>query len=345
MIMKKWMKGTMFALAIALTTGVGVTAYAEGNTSDTITNNNSPQIERRLEAIDKAVEEGTLSAEKADQIKESMNDFCENFGEGNFNSRKGSRPGNGMQQRFSAGFISVRDILVDNFGLTEEQLIEARDNGKTLLEVLEENNISKEDVQSALLNKRIEAIDKAVEEGKLSAERADQMKENMTENINNFGENFGEINFDLRKGNRPGKGMQQRFSTGFMSMRDILVEDFGLTEDQLIEARDNGKTMLEVLQENNISVEDVQSALLNKKIEAIDKAVQEGKISAEKAEQMKENITENMDNMLERIENGDCDFGSGVNKKNKSFNKDFDGKGSFRQKGAGKGMMKHGMMK
>jgi polyhydroxyalkanoate synthesis regulator phasin len=342
--MKKWMKGTMLALTIALTTGVGVTAYAEGNTSDSVTNNNSPQIERKLEAIDKAVEEGKISAEKAEQIKEKMTNnidkFGQNFGKGNFDWKKGKRPGKGIHQEFGPKRMSVRDILVEDFGLTEDQLKEARDNDKTLLEVLEENNISVEDVKSTLLNKRIEAIDKAVEEGKFTAERAEQMKENITENMTNFGENFGKGNFDLRKGKRPGKGMHQRFSGNFMSVRDILVEDFGLTEDQLIEARDNGKTMLEVLEENNISVEDVQSTLLNKKIEAIDKAVEEGKITVEKAEQMKENITENMSNMLERMENGDCDFGSGMNRQNKPLNKDFDGKGSGRQKGAGQGMMK-----
>lgn len=80
-------------------------------------------------------------------------------------------------------YASTGSAYGDVFGITEEEAYElAREEEKTMMQLAEEKGKLAE-FKDALIEDRKAALDEAVEEGRITQERADWMLENMTERI------------------------------------------------------------------------------------------------------------------------------------------------------------------
>jgi DNA-directed RNA polymerase specialized sigma24 family protein len=129
------------------------------------------------EALQQAVEDGTLTQEQADAMLERMQ------ARGAFapGMRGGGRgefgPGDGGV--LSAYDDQIHAALADALGMTEEELEAARAEGKTLAQIAEEQGVALEDVQAAMQAAFEEALQQAVEDGVLTQEQADAMLERM----------------------------------------------------------------------------------------------------------------------------------------------------------------------
>jgi hypothetical protein len=142
----------------------------------------TPQLEDAVDSaaadmLDEAVADGRISPERAERLKEQIEE-TEGF------PHLGGRwhgPGFGMKFGLGIGFGGLGDIA-EFIGVTPAQLREelaAED--ATLGSVAEAHGKSRDDLHAFIVSAATERIDQAVADGKLTQERADAMKERLDE--------------------------------------------------------------------------------------------------------------------------------------------------------------------
>jgi polyhydroxyalkanoate synthesis regulator phasin len=159
--------------------------------------------------VDEAVEAGRLTEEEGDELKESL--------------RSGELPNpfprleNDLFPDRDFDFFATPDGLGDYLfgpvdldaaasylGLTRAELDEERDDGKSLAEIAREQGKSVDGLVQALTNAAEERIDGAVDEGRLSEERAADLKEGLEERIRDrVDDEPGEFSFKFDFQNGP----------------------------------------------------------------------------------------------------------------------------------------------
>lgn len=115
-------------IALALTLGVGATAYASTKTA----NNQRPGLHRFL------------------NIK---------------------------------GYEVLSDMLKEKFGLTDKQITDSLNQGKSYYDIAKEKGMSIDQFKKAALTEKEEVIDKAVKNGTLTEKTADDLKNKIEQNI------------------------------------------------------------------------------------------------------------------------------------------------------------------
>jgi len=76
---------------------------------------------------------------------------------------------------------------IKELGLTEEEIINARNSGKTLFDLAKEKKgLTPEQVRSILIKTKTDAINKKVAEGKITKEKADMILPKMKSRIENW---------------------------------------------------------------------------------------------------------------------------------------------------------------
>lgn len=142
-------------------------------------------------------------------------------------------------------------------------------------------------LQEALKQTGLQMVDEAVQQGRLTTEQAEKIKQRI--------EN-GQF-FPLGPFHGPGPGREPGFKKGFGGKNlDVLAEALGMSTDELKAQLRQGKKIADLAQEKGLTVEQLRQKLLEAKIQAIQQAVKEGKISPEKADQLIEKM-QNMQNM------------------------------------------------
>ena len=126
--------------------------------------------------IDKAVEDGDLSEEEADAIKEHMQEAGLVLGlpGGPMGPRGLHRP---MDIVF--GGPRVFDAIADELDIPEETLHRQLLSGKTMGEIADANGKTLADVKAAAREAIEQFIDEQVDEGELSEEDADRLREDL----------------------------------------------------------------------------------------------------------------------------------------------------------------------
>ena len=168
--------------------------------------------------------------------------------------------------------------------------------------------VSSEEYDAALDQAREEVLDKAVEEGNLTQEQADRMRERADEGFGPgmMGGGFGR--------GMMGRGMMGR-SLGWGMMGDseasligMAADKLGMTVDELQTQLKDGKTVAELAKEKGVDLQTIVDAFVAARQEALSQAVTDGKITQEQADQM----LENMRDMIEDHLNGEMPmFGPG----------------------------------
>ena len=139
---------------------------------DTLT---SAFTQASFEKIDQAVLDGNLSEEKAVEIKENIEN-------GNFRFEKGlSR----LNRRMNIARKHVQD-LADYLEVEENEIIDQLKEGKTVAEVVEGYGKDLDVVKDYIVDKAIEKIIEAVDQGKITEEKADEILENLDSRIDSF---------------------------------------------------------------------------------------------------------------------------------------------------------------
>lgn len=119
--------------------------------------------------------------------------------------------GNQQAQGRMAPYMQVyyHAQLSQVLNLSEDALYEARQSGKSLVEIANEQNVTRETLVNKMVDIRKEALDKAVKDGVITQEQADFMLENMKNRVDtmvereDFGPNPGQ---GMRMGQGQGQG-------------------------------------------------------------------------------------------------------------------------------------------
>lgn len=81
------------------------------------------------------------------------------------------------------GYGSVDQALEKLTGLNSDEIKALREGGKSAVQIAQEKGVSEEALLDEILAARKAALDEAVEDGRITQERADYMLQNMTERV------------------------------------------------------------------------------------------------------------------------------------------------------------------
>jgi uncharacterized protein (DUF433 family) len=147
------------------------------------------EAESRLQ---EAVDDGRLTEEQMDQILERL---AEDLPERLEQPWQPRGPMGGVFGRFGEGFWTKYDAVAKALGMAPEDLFGDLHDGKTLTEIAEAQDVEMEVVRDALEAARGEliesAVEQAVEEGRLTEERADWLLEGFEKGFVPGGRGFG----------------------------------------------------------------------------------------------------------------------------------------------------------
>ncbi len=127
----------------------------------------------REEVLQQAVDEGSLTEEQAERIRERLG---EGFGPFLRDRRPGGR---GLPMRGPGTTIVA--VAADELGMTVQTLLDELQDGKTIAQVAQEQGVDPQTIADAFVALRDEALAEAVENGRITQEQANEMLEHMEE--------------------------------------------------------------------------------------------------------------------------------------------------------------------
>jgi hypothetical protein len=131
--------------------------------------------------IDQAVEDGTLSKETAERLKERLEAGDVPLVGGPL-LRPGHR-GHGFGHRLGLALRFGLDAAADHLGLTPAELREALREGKSLADVARDEGKPVDGLVDALVGEQTERLDEAVESGRLTDAQRDELVSGLRERI------------------------------------------------------------------------------------------------------------------------------------------------------------------
>ena len=161
--------------------------------------------------------------------------------------------------------------------------------------VAEHLGVSTDELKDALKAAAADQVDAALEEGRLTQEEADALKERIEsgETPPFFGP-FLAPRFDQFP-DRPLVPGPHFFEAKLSTAAEYL----GLSEDEVRERLEAGSTLAEVAEAEDKSVDGLEQALLEAARERIDQAVEDGDLTQEQAERLLEGLEERIDHFVE----------------------------------------------
>lgn len=142
---------------------------------------------------------------------------------------------------------------------------------QTFLEKLAANlGVEQSKLVDAVKQTELQIVDEAVEQGKLTSDQAQKIKDRIEEG------NF------FPMGHFPGPK-----NAGFRGKQlDELAQALGMNADELKAELQQGKKITDIAQEKGLTADQLRQKLLEARIQTIQQAVEDGKISQEKADEM-----------------------------------------------------------
>ena len=101
------------------------------------------------------------------------------------------------------GYDYVTSILKNKLGLTDKEITDGLNSGKTIYDLAKAKGMTEEQFQTALLEEKSKAIDGAVTKGTITKEQGITLKETLKNNQGSCTGNFGQGNINSH-GNRTG---------------------------------------------------------------------------------------------------------------------------------------------
>ncbi len=157
--------------------------------------------------------------------------------------------------------------------------------------VAERLGVSTEALEDALKGARIDEVDEALADGRITQEQADAAKQRIE---SGEGPGFGPRGFGHH-----GLGHHGFGHAGGMGL-DAAADYLGLTVDELRSELHGGKSLATIAGEQGKSVDGLKDALVKDATAKLDEAVAAGKITEDQKAAMLERLTERIDMLVER---------------------------------------------
>ena len=165
--------------------------------------------------------------------------------------------------------------------------------GTFLSKLADKLGVSEDELKTAIQDTRIEMIDEAVAEGRLTEEHGERLKERAGE---------GGFLFPPRHGEGRFRGHCQRAVGHVLG---TAAEVLDMPKEDLAQQLKDGKSLAEVAEAKGMSVEDFKSALLDKEKANLDTLVSEDKLTQAQADKIYEKFQENIDTIVNAVPGAD----------------------------------------
>lgn len=183
-----------------------------------------------------------------------------------------------MKKNFKADRQALLDFLkIDGVTLTAE--LKA---GKTMAAIAKERGISEQELKSFIINQRTKRIDEGVKAGRVTSEQADKMKGMFEQRVSDM------IN---------GKVPMHRGHHGMFANKEMLTL-LKIDAETMKNELKAGKTLAAIANERGVSEQELKDFMVSSIAQRIDKGVESGRISTEKADQMKANLEQRVSDMI-----------------------------------------------
>jgi hypothetical protein len=160
---------------------------------------------------------------------------------------------------------------------------------ETFIESLAEHlGVSTDELEEAAKAAAIDQVDAALEDGRITEEQAEELKERIEEGDSPLF--FGAPLFDGPDLHYGGPVFIERF--------DAAAEYLGLTEDELRERVNEGHSLAEIARAEGKSVDGLKEALLDEAEESLDQAVEDEELTRARANEILERLRERIDDFV-----------------------------------------------
>jgi hypothetical protein len=169
-------------------------------------------------------------------------------------------------------------------GISPEELRSQVRAGKTVAQVSTERGVDPANVVNAIVVALTQQIDQKAAAGAVDGNRAELAKQKLPDVANRFVNETKQ-----RRGHRVLKDAVQ-----------AAANEIGVSENDLKQARKDGKSIAQLAKEHDKSVDDVVNAVVKAATSAIDQAVKDGKLDSKKADEIKQKLPDRVKQLVNR---------------------------------------------
>lgn len=232
------------------------------------------------ERLNQAVENGRITQEQADRLLEELEVAVENAVHGEPPLRPTVR---GLVRN---GERILAEAVAEAAGLDISELPPLLREGATLAEIAEANGGDVDAIIAGAVAAATERIEESVSKGGLSREQADELIANLETLYTNAMTN-------------PLREFVLETSVGIGVLR-LASEQTGLLPREITEQMRGGETLAQILTENGVDVDDFIEDVIAQADARLDQAVENGRITQERADEMLVNLREQLTRRLNR---------------------------------------------
>jgi polyhydroxyalkanoate synthesis regulator phasin len=172
----------------------------------------------------------------------------------------------------------VYSILENKLEFTKTQIDDAAKAGKTAFDLAKEKGMTEDQLKNAIIDAKSQKIDQMVAEGEITKDEATAIKTNLASKIKNW------------------NGSLKQHKGGHFNIVYSVLETKGFTKAQIDDAAKAGKTAFDLAKEKGMTADQLRATIIDTKSKKIDQMVTEGKITKEKADTIKSNLTTKIKN-------------------------------------------------
>lgn len=223
----------------------------------------------------------------------------------------GPRGGFGQDGR-GGNVQEILQIVVEQTGLTLQEVRDQLQAGSTLNDIITANGGDTQSVIDAVITAATERLNQAVTNGRITQERADEVLATLEETVTNFVMTGERPNFMDNGGPAGGVDM-------WREVLAVVTEQTGLEASALREQLQAGTSLAELITANNGDVQVVIDTAVTAATERINTAVENGRLTQERANQM----LANLEQMVTDFVNGELPLNA-LNPQNRDRNRIFE---------------------
>ncbi len=195
-----------------------------------------------------------------------------------------SAAGPGQGGRGHGGIRAAGQTAATTIGVSPEELRTQVRGGKTVAQIATEHGVDPSSVVNAIVAALSQKIDQKAAAGTIDANRAAQAKQKLPNAASKF------VN-------------ETKPRRGYRVLKDAVqaaAKEIGVSTNDLRDAHKNGKSIAQVAQDHGKSADDVVNAIVKAATADVDQAVKDGKLDAQKADQIKKNLPDRAKTLVDR---------------------------------------------
>ena len=203
---------------------------------------------------------------------------------------EGAREGHKPHGRHAA----LAEAAASALGMTKEELKTALMGGTTIAQLAQERGVDPATVIAAVTDAANAAIDRAVADGRMTTEQAEQARAAVAEKVADF------VN-ETRPPKAGPAGASHRGGARFGDPLAVAATALGTSKDELKAALTAGTTIAQVAQAKGVDPAVVVTALTDAANAAIDQAVTDGRLNADQATAAKAKAAEHATRIVNNL--------------------------------------------